>query len=111
MIFNVSLPTIPPKSDIETRELTVIIDNIVANTIKITDLNQVTVDGIRAPVDSIVTLELRDVDATWQHIVSTTHEFAVVDSIPPPAPGALGAIIVGEDITDDPPQEPLRSHQ
>jgi len=102
MIFDVSLPAVPLKSDVKSRELQVLVDGIVANTIEITDLSQATVGGLRAPVNSVATLELRDVDATGNMSDPSVHEFAVLDTIPPPAPGALGATIVGEEITDDP---------
>jgi len=106
MIFDVSLPAVPPKSDVESRELQVLVDGVVTNTIAITDLSQTTVDSLRAPVNSIATLELRDVDSAGNMSDPSTHEFAVLDTIPPPAPGALGATIVGEDFTDDPPPGP-----
>lgn len=101
MIFNVSLPPVPEKSDVATRELQVLVDGVVTKTTEITDLSQATVDGLRASVNSIATLELRDVDAAGNMSDPSVHEFAVLDTIPPPAPGALGAIIVGEEITDD----------
>lgn len=106
MIFNVSLPTVPLKSDVATRELQLLVDGVVTNTTVITDLGQATVDGLRAPVNSIATLELRDVDDAGNMSDPSVHEFAVLDTVPPPAPGALGATIVGEEITDDPPPGP-----
>ena len=106
MVFTVLLPKLTNKLDIVKRELQVLVDGTLSQTTNISDLDQNEVAGLEAVAGSTVTLELRDVDDAGLMSAPSIAEFVSTDTIPPPQPGALGAIITGERVIPDPEPVP-----
>lgn len=80
----VTIPDSIKKSDIVTRELQVLIDGVVRQTVDMPDKGQTKIIGLHVQDTTTITLELRGIYATGAMAAPLVHEFIIVDGVPCP---------------------------
>ena len=92
--FKVSLPPLAEPNDVVMRELTVTI-GAVSDVLSIPK-TQTEVTGLSGDQDAAGNLSLVDIDDAGGRSAASTLDFVLLDTIPPPQPGALGIVVTGE---------------
>jgi hypothetical protein len=87
--FTVVLPETIKKFGITGRELQILTDGILTQTINIINLRQKDVSGLKAEDGVTLTLELRDIDDTGMS-APWVYEFVVSEDFQQTQPGTLG---------------------
>ena len=96
----------PAAVDVVSRELTVVVDGVyndpVAYAADTLSFGQVTV-----PQDSEVIVSVVDVDDAGNRSEPATLVFTALDVVPPPAPGGVSVVLVGENLEPEAPVAPV----
>jgi len=87
----------PAVGDVVSREVTVVVDGLynepVSHPATAVNLGQITV-----PQDSKVIVSVTDVDDAGNRSDPATLIFTAVDTVPPPVPGSVSVVLVGENV-------------
>jgi len=104
LVFNVNLP---PKAapDVVARQLTVVVNGDAQVMSLGADVELV--EGLKGPQDSMVTLMLVDIDDSGNSSPPSELSFVLLDTIPPPQPGSMGATVVAEIFEEPVAEEPV----
>ena len=81
----ITLPNTLKKTGVSGRELQVLTDGLLTQTINITDLEQTAVVVPSVNTAATITLELRDIDNDGTMSAPLVHEFTTTDGTPQPA--------------------------
>lgn len=94
--FDVNLPVAPVGADIQSGELTVVVEGG-ATTVIATAKDDVVVKGLSAEQDSVVTLSFVYIDdAGNRSVTPSVLVVKIADTVPPPDAGVLGVTVTGE---------------
>jgi hypothetical protein len=87
----------PAVRDVVSREVTVLVDGLYNEPVAYPG-NAVNLGQITVPQDSKVIVSVTDVDDAGNRSEPATLIFTAVDTVPPPVPGGVSVVLVGENV-------------
>lgn len=96
ILFRVTLPAVSAP-DVVRREISLSINGVDSGPFFIDALGSAATETFRGPQNATVLVSLIDVDDAGNRSPASSGTFVLLDVVAPPAPGALGIEVVGEE--------------